>query len=64
MNLSLEQLTDLLGYMALERQLGNFKMPLPPPELIEKSLAEAYQHIWEILTSPDDPDEEEFRDED
>lgn len=64
MKMNLDQLTDLIGEIALERHLGLLKVPLPDPAEIRRTMAEAYQRIWEILTSPDEEEAEENVDQD
>ena len=59
MKMNLDQLTDLIGEIALERHLGLLKVPLPSPAEIRHTMDEAYRRIWEVLTAPDEEGDDE-----
>jgi len=49
MDLNLDILTDLIAQVALDQHLGRLTVRLPPPEVIEQAITEAYERLLQVI---------------
>ena len=56
MDLNLDILTDLIAQVALDQHLGRLTVRLPPPEVIEQAITEAYERLLQVMMETDSLD--------